>query len=461
MFVSVRATVLVDSTGNSVEVPGLLTPSGLLTPLLDYFVEYRLSRSQSWMDKVAKAVRMLLEYMHANPREGDSRAIFDNFASAVQSGTFDPQTRLDPSGLCWRPRPKDVGSIVTDLSLFFDWLGERNPKAANINPMVEANVYERRWNLAAARYRRERALLGHLWSQRMDDSNKKVRRVRSNTRSQSRAAEPPAFPEDRFGDLINEGFRVGDRVDHRGICITLLLHGAGFRASEPFHLYVEDVCPNPRNPASALVRIHHPTLGNAPPSWKDAAGRPRRGNREAYLLEAYGLRPRHRIRSSAKAGWKGGRCDAPEYKEAHWFRPEYGELFLKHWRLYLQQMVQVERHHPYLFVNLGRSPVGDMYKLGQYDDAHAAACRRIGLVVSKPLGTTPHGHRHAYGRRLTMAGVSEKYIQMFMHHSSIESQEVYVQLTTAEIEQVLVAGAARMANSASQGIAHPPTESDD
>lgn len=62
-------------------------------------------------------------------------------------------------------------------------------------------------------------------------------------------------------ELLTEGFKVGRGLDLRNILITLLLHGAGFRASEPFHLYVSDVIPDPSNERSALVQAmgiaHH------------------------------------------------------------------------------------------------------------------------------------------------------------------------------------------------------------
>lgn len=85
-----------------------------------------------------------------------------------------------------------------------------------------------------------------------------------------------------------------------------------------------------------------------------------------------------------------------------------------------------------------------MYTLSQYNKAHAAACRRIGLTVSKALGTTPHGHRHAYGRRLRNAGVDKALIRRFMHHASQESQEVYTRANTQEALVALEAAAQRL-----------------
>src|SRR6202022_2452553 len=87
--------------------------------------------------------------------------------------------------------------------------------------------------------------------------------------------EPPAFPEERFEELLVKGFSAGGRYDYRGMLITLLLHGAGFRESEPFHLYIPDVFPDPGNPSQAMVLIHHPSYGNAPADWRDERVRAR------------------------------------------------------------------------------------------------------------------------------------------------------------------------------------------
>jgi integrase len=96
-----------------------------------------------------------------------------------------------------------------------------------------------------------------------------------------------------------------------------------------------------------------------------------------------------------------------------------------------------------------------MYCLAQYNKAHAAACERIGLPVAKAFGTTPHGHRHAYGRRLSNAGVDKALIRRFLHHASPESQEVYTQATVGEVLAALEAGARRLRDSLDNQTARP------
>jgi integrase len=103
----------------------------------------------------------------------------------------------------------------------------------------------------------------------------------------------------------------------------------------------------------------------------------------------------------------------------------------------MDDLMNLERLHPFAFVNMRRGEVGTPYKIGQYEKAHAAAVKRIGMQVSKELGTTPHGHRHAYGRRLSNAGIEPVMIKRVMHHASIESQLVYTQPTLEEIHEML------------------------
>lgn len=444
MFVTTNVRVITDETGAYTELPGLLTPMGILNPLLDYCLARCHERSVEWMKKVRLSVLLFLEYMHRNPQQLDTPLLFRNFAQRLYTGTYDHGTALDPSELCWQPRPAKVAAgIITDLSNFFDWLGKERPNVAIINPRYSGDSYDRACDEAAYLHRRDKALLGHLWA----DSTTRTatgRKVRPMRIPMVTPSNPPAFPDDRFMELLTDGFKVGNGYDYRGILITLLCHGAGFRESEPFHLYIEDVMPDPVNSKSAKVRIHHPSEGFAPPGAVDAQGRKWRGTRAAYLSEKFGLIPRNKMLGSKAAGWKGGALDGKFYKEAYWFEPELGELFLHVWKRYLQEVALIDRAHPFAFINLSREPKGEMYTLAQYNKAHARACRRIGLVVSKELGNTPHGHRHAYARRLSNCKVTPSFIKRFMHHASLESQEVYTQSTNAEILDVLEAAAGRM-----------------
>ncbi|AZD55819.1 Mobile element protein [Pseudomonas chlororaphis subsp. aurantiaca] len=444
MFVTVKARVYTDTTGVYSELPALLTSNGVLEPLLDYCLSRSHDRSLTWMRKVTRSVQMFLEYLQTNPAERDSYRLFQNFAQRLYTGTFNRETGLDPSNLCWAPRsPQDASHIVTHLSDFFDWLSEMRPEAAKVNPRYAGSAFDRQTYEAAYQFRRSKAFLGHSWAENASSAETGYR-VRGRRLPKVETGEPPAFPEERFEELLVKGFCVAGRYDYRGMLITLLLHGAGFRESEPLHLYIPDVFPNPANTSQAKVRIHHPRFGAAPQDWLDERGRSRNGNRAEYLADKFGLAPRTDLMNRCHAGWKGGTHDGPYYKQAYWFLPQYGEWFLHLWHSYLEQVVHVERDHPFAFINLRRDPVGAMYTLTQYNKAHATACERIGLTVGKALGTTPHGHRHAYGRRLHNAGIDKALIRRFMHHASLESQEVYTQANTREVLAALETAAQRL-----------------
>jgi hypothetical protein len=442
MFVTVTANVHTDTTGIATQVPCILTPSGILEPLLDYLLYRGHDRSLMWMSKVCRAVRMFLEYVQVNLMQRDTHVLFQYFAQRLYTGTFDRISGLDPSRLCWSSRsPQDASQIITHLSDFFDWLGEIRPAAAAINPRYAGAAYDRAVDDLAYQYRRNRAFLGHTWAVNATSGTNSYR-VRSRRLPHVINDTPPAFPQERFEELLVKGFNSGRRPDYRGVLITLLLHGAGFRESEPFHLYVSDVISDPAAPQRAKVLIHHPSHGYAPVDWRD--GRSRKVNRADYLAQQFGLLPRTGLMDSRHAGWKGGTHDAPYYKLAYWFVPEYGEWFLQIWHRYLEQVAGVDRGHPFAFINLHREPRGGMYCLAQFNKAHAKACERIGLQVSKAMGTTPHGHRHAYALALKNAGIDKALIQRFMHHSSIESQDVYTQPTIREAVAALEAAATRL-----------------
>ncbi|WP_227106581.1 gamma-mobile-trio recombinase GmtY [Chromobacterium rhizoryzae] len=444
MFVKVKARVYTDATGIYTELPVLLTPVGVLEPLLDYFLYRSHDRSLAWMTKVIRSVRMFLEYLQTNPAESDTYRLFQNFAQRLYTGTFDRETGLDPSNLCWSPRsPQDASHIITHLTDFFDWLGEMRPEAAKVNPRYVGGAFDRQTDQAAYQYRRSKAFLGHTWAANTSPAGS-GHHVRSRRLPKVEKGEPPAFPEEHFEKLLVQGFCAAGRYDYRSMLITLLLHGAGFRESEPFHLYISDVFPDSTNPSQAKVLIHHPSYGAAPADWRDERGRPRKGNRAEYLAHQFGLAHRTDLMNCRHAGWKGGTHDGAYYKQAYWFLPEYGEWFQLLWYRYLEQVARIERDHPFAFINLHREPIGAMYSLSQYNKAHAAACERIGLTVGKALGTTPHGHRHAYGRRLRIAGVDKALIRRFMHHASLESQEVYTQASTHEALAALEAAMQRL-----------------
>lgn len=73
MFVTVRAEVYADTSGAYAELPVLLTPAGVLEPLVDYFLSRTRDRSLMWLTKVVRSIRMFLEYLNSNPAERDKK----------------------------------------------------------------------------------------------------------------------------------------------------------------------------------------------------------------------------------------------------------------------------------------------------------------------------------------------------------------------------------------------------
>lgn len=446
-FVSVHAKVVSDSTGAVSEIPVLLTNDGPLVPLVDYMIWRQHDRSLSWMRKVVHDVALLLTYMGVNSNQmRDPESLFHGFIQRLHSGTVGSDG-IDPSGLYWRPENRRViGNILTRLTDFSNWLAERQGTTA-LNPMRSTTSYDDMVAVAVFMARRNRAFLGHTW--------RTMRAGQTRASRSTSARRPPkvsisddaaAFPEKYFEDLLFHGFRrragegctdLDSRLNVRNCLITLLMHGAGFRLSECFHLWVDDVRPHPLDSSTAQVRIHHPGQGDAPQDWLDERGNPIKCNRAAYLAGKYAMKPRNEVMNKNYAGWKDPNLDGKHYMEAYWFQPELGRLFLHLWKLHLKKLVHIPRSHPYAFVVEERSTSGDLYSIDSYKQAHARAVLRIGLTPSKPLGTTPHGHRHAYGRRLMRSGVSAQVKQKALHHKSIGSQVVYTAPNATDVSNAL------------------------
>lgn len=452
----VRGRVYTDETGVFYEIPVLLTPNGPLESLANYLVANWDIRSPQWMLKVVQSVRFFLEYLDANPNAIDGRETFQNFRQRLLTGSIDYAAGSDPSGLWWKPRgPKVTNRIICNLTDFFTWWCDRNPGTINPAAFSKKNsYYDRRVAELAYEYRRNQAFLGHTWSSKHETSRRpsKERATQWHKPLSTEKDTPPAFPEERLMDLLFRGFKIKGRFNYRDMLITLLLNGAGFRVSEAFHLYLWDVMEDPAAPGSALVLIHHPAWGAAPNDsrWVDRSGYPRKGNRAEYLAEMFGLPPRDWVLGSHAAGWKGGMHETQfggYYKQAYWFVPEFGELFWELWHRYIEQVANIDpalRVHPYAFMNIARAPLGSIYKMGKFEVSHSAAVERIGLVPSKQLGTSIHGHRHGYAQRLRRAGVPKEMIRRFMHHTDLSSQEVYTQAGHNECREELALAIGRL-----------------
>lgn len=431
--VCVEGRIKIDNTGVEVALPVIVTHEGFLRSYLDYLIVHR-NKSWSWLERSTFAVRLLLDYTKQNEGCFDKPFdLFREFSNCLYTGTVG-EDGGDPSWLRWTPRSeKDAGFIIHLITQYTDWLAEQNEeKNLQINPTVKPTRYEQWMSLAAHYQKKRRAFLSHLWANEPDPS--KYRQVMARKTSQSIETESKkAFPEERIDDLLWNGFvrygfeatdRIYERLDLKNVLITLLMRYGGLRISECFQLWVEDIIP--WEDGTALVKVYHPAKGRSDQNSP---------TRREVLRKRFGMNPRTEYPSSSSlhAGWKGllESVGAPlHYCTVQWFPQSAGETFNELWRLYLIH----QRHpdggkHPFAFTTRTGAP----HSISGYNQALKRAVQLIRLPFSKEAGTTAHGHRHYYGQALADAGVESLFIKTAMHHKSIESQQVYTQLTDKQI----------------------------
>lgn len=461
----VRYKVVLDNTGIVTEIPVILTELGPLMPLIHYLLKHRHIFSESTIDKLVQAVGLLVDFMEANHDcYEDPKDLFQGFVQRLYTGTVGLDG-ADPSDLYWNGRqPRVVRALVIQLSQFSDWMTD-NLSAKPLNPWRQATGAEERLAWAAWHHQHSRAFLAHTMSKETTEID--MTRARNALLQRTPIIDHETvkrFPEDHINDLLFKGFivpgkqkspRIEERLNLRDILITLLMHYGGLRMCEPFHLYVHDVLPDPKNPKCAWVRVFHPSQGKAPNDWKDEKGQSIRCDRAAYLRGKWGMLPRtyHPSTHTLHAGWKDNALDSSgHYIDVNWFPSWAGELFWMLWVFYMAQRAQLRCDHPFAFVTLEGKPLGK----SAFEKAHNAAVERIGLTPAKTLGTSPHGHRHAYGQRLTEANIDPIVRKKAFHHKSLESQSVYTEPDRDRLTQLLEAATQRAQNGEAGLALRPP-----
>ena len=113
---------------------------------------------------------------------------------------------------------------------------------------------------------------------------------------------------------------------------------------------------------------------------------------------------------------------------------------MKLWVLYMAQRSRLRCDHPFAFV----TETGKPFALNDFVGQHARAVERIGLLVGKMLGTSPHGHRHGYGQRITNYGLDPLARKKALHHKSLASQVVYTEPDIRKTNQIIEAASQRM-----------------
>jgi len=446
--VTVKSKIIIDNTGVFIEIPIIITDVGPLEPLLDYLLELAYARSFPWMQKMTQSVGLILDYIDANQDCFDNpKSMFQSFAQHLYCGTVG-EDGMDPSNLFWSPkRGSLVRQLVNQLSQFSDWLSEKRG-AIQLNPWRSASRFEEMLNWASYLQKHKRGFLAHVWSrEKAYKTAKTVRHIQLRRLPIANHNCVKHFPQERLRDLLFDGFivpgkqkmnRIDENLNIRDILITLLMHCGGLRVSEPFHLYVHDVIldPNPDYDGHAMVRVFHPTEGLAPDDWYNSNGEAIRCNREAYLRGKYGKRPRNLYYSTDQlhAGWKNNTIENSAcFMYVYWCPQWAGKMFWNFWNMYIVNRAMKDCQHPFAFITKEGKP----YSPDSFAKAHSRAVERIGMKSSKKMGTTPHGHRHAYGQRLADLCIEPSIIKKMMHHSSLESQNVYTQPSNEKVTGLL------------------------
>ena len=176
-------------------------------------------------------------------------------------------------------------------------------------------------------------------------------------------------------------------------------------------------------------------------------------DRESYLKLKYGLMPRNLYpqNDSRFAGWKNPKLDngTQMYMQVFWRDDIWGRLFYVAWRMYLKKRLKdnIKDTNPYAFLSHWGGSKGEVLTMRAFRDSHNRAVKKIGLRVGKYEGTTPHAHRHAYGKALESMGLEdENIISRALHHKSPNSKQVYTQPTIKEITEKMDMASKRLDN---------------
>lgn len=414
-------------------LPGLLTDQGILVSLLQYHSEKR--RSMSWRVRVNLSVSLLLDFITQCGIPFDSpTTLLMSFSNALRSGTVDIDLK-DPTGLFWLARTTDADELIGYLTGYTDWLTTQpGHSGVLMNPIRRATTFEEKLNWCAYHHRQDAKLLNHLTKDSEQQKNQYTRQVQREKPPSVMRDEVKRFPQDSFSKLIDIGFIIASSIsederqytDFKSQAMTLLMHWGGVRKSELFHIYLDDIDID-LDRMEVVIRIHHPSDGSAPESGYK--------NREDYLLKKFRLKPRTQYLKSETqhAGWKAPTVNSQKFFNVNFYPPSKATEFLLALRNYIlyQRAEPSGRGHPYAFTNSEGRPE----TIKNFQRLHQAAVKRIGLQHGKYYGTTEHGHRHAYGYRLSEAGFNQIEIQKSMHHKDPESCLIYMQMTNTDLNK--------------------------
>ena len=420
-----------DCTSQSTLVlPCILTEKGVIISHLRYLAWFN-SKSESWKERSCYALKLLLKYINAVPNINSATKVLKAFTEALVTGTIDHSNCTDTLNLYWRPRTvRDTNNLLFHITHYTDFLTLQDEYlTTRVNPFRKATSYEERLNWCAYYHKQAHVFLNYLTKK--DLSQQQVRLVGSFNEELIDFEYAVRFPEDQIERLLYLGFEKNGKIDYKSQAITILMNYGSLRKSEIFHIYISDITLNPNCSKEALVRVYHPELGASPdPYFK---------NRSEYLLSKTSFKPRNNYSLTERlySGWKNPLLTSKEgYFEVIFSPPEKAKDFLLIWANYLKfQRIEPSKNnpHPFAFTNTH----GEPETIKNFQRLHKKAVERIGLICKKDLGTTEHGHRHAYGFRARQAGLNQIEIQKIMHHKSPTSCLVYIKPTIEEVQEKL------------------------
>lgn len=406
----------------------VVTSNGIFPAHINYLIKHR-KKSQSWLSKSSSSIVKLLDFAEAH--QGvyrNPRVMFEAFAEILPDGTID-ENGHDPRELYWEPiSAEHANSIIEHITNFSDFVYKQTgDEKLLLNPPVEASKSERLMSLAAYHHKKNNSFLSHTWNDQ--EANEKARTSRLIKRHKTSQVQRETKVTEEFvaNDLICNGFwRYKHKRHHasflnvKNILISMLIHYAGLRISEPFHIFISDISDDPVDKDRINIKIQDPEIGKAPKYWRKKPEN-KHDNIKTYLKKKYGLKPRTKLKGNQFAGYKSKGMEI----QVELFPTFYWQWFTELLNFYIthQRKTDPLYPHPYLFTDEKGHPA----TIKQYRKAREKALIKLGHEPSKYSGNNPHGGRHRYGTELTRADISQILISRAMHHKSLTSKDRYTE----------------------------------
>lgn len=428
----------------NIKLPVILMPDGSrFFEAMHWTIDRHINNlSVSTLKKQNEAIGAFVDFFYGLKSEPEVtpeslKALLLEFGNLRESGYQD---------FDWKPVSPETSMKETEyISMFFDHCADAFgyvPINAAQEVATELLSYQDKLREAKKNSFRRKGLLGHLWKKTSAGRNvSKVRPTRGKSKLPRGTNNFKSFPPNKVSLLIESCHSIRDAM------VFILLFYGGVRCSEVCHILVADVSPFPdEETGEALITLGHPVFGFIDYNRRSNGRKVTNSQRQTYLAEEYGLTPRNLLSSNDpyQAGWKGMTYEDKGYRSVvHWSRPDMGILFYELHKQYMALRAKVGAKHPYYFVNIDAAHSGEGYgqpmKLKGLRDRFHDACLRIGLTPGRSNGVNPHGARHFYGYFLAnVLRISKEMAQRFLHHASIESTDVYYNLSAAVARDALL-----------------------